>query len=47
MPGGLRASLLFCLLVVNTRFWAVQVYLSILLKLLTPARARCGSIFRP
>lgn len=24
----------------NTRFWSVQVYLSILLKLLTPARAR-------
>lgn len=40
MSGLLRASLMFCLLVVNTLFWVIPLYASVLLKLLTPAGTR-------
>lgn len=40
MRATLRASVLFSLLVVNTLFWVIPVYASVLIKLLTPAGTR-------
>lgn len=36
LPGPLHAAIIMILLIVNTLFWATQVYVAVLFKLLTP-----------
>lgn len=40
MFAQFKGIVMFCLLVLNTLFWLLPVYVSILLKVLTPARSR-------